>query len=58
MTFKFIELDKQVLPKTKGKRIDGFRFYDINGKNYPSVTTVLGIRKKEGLQNYQEYRYI
>jgi len=54
MTFKFIELDKQVLPKTKGKRIDGFRFYDINGKNYPSVTTVLGIRKKEGLQKWRD----
>jgi len=54
MAFKFIELDKQVLPKTKGKRIDGFRFYDINGKNYPSVTTVLGIRKKEGLQKWRD----
>ena len=54
MAFKFIELDKQVLPKTKGKRIDGFRLYDINGKNYPSVTTVLGIRKKEGLQKWRD----
>ena len=54
MTFKFIELDKQVLPKTKGKRIDGFRFYNIDGKNYPSVTTVLGIRKKEGLQKWRD----
>mgnify|MGYP003125195948 FL=1 len=54
MAFKFIELDKQVLPKTKGKRIDGFRFYDINGKNYPSVTTVLGIRKTEQLKEWRE----
>ena len=54
MAFKFIELDKQVLPKTKGKRIDGFRFYDINGKNYPSITTVLGIRKSEALKGWRE----
>ena len=52
--FNFIDLDKSKLPKTKGKRIDGFRFYDIDGKNYPSVTTVLGILKKEGLQKWRE----
>ena len=54
MTFKFIELDKTVLPKTKGMKVDGHRFYNINGKNYPSVTTVLGIRKKEGLQKWRD----
>ena len=54
MAFKFIELDKQVLPKTKGKRIDGFRFYDINGKNYPSITTVLGLRKSEAIKVCRE----
>ena len=54
MAFKFIELDKTLLPKTKGKRIDGFRFYDINGKNYPSITTVLGIRKTEQLKGWRE----
>ena len=54
MAFKFIELDKTSLPKTKGKRIDGFRFYDINGKNYPSITTVLGIRKSEALKGWRE----
>ena len=54
MAFKFIELDKSVLPKTKGKRIDDFRFYDINGKNYPSITTVLGIRKSEALKGWRE----
>jgi len=52
--FKFVELDKTVLPKTKGKSVDGFRFYDINGKAYPSVTTVLGILKKEGLQKWRD----
>tara|TARA_X000000368_G_scaffold332954_1_gene270215 strand:+ start:22533 stop:23216 length:684 start_codon:yes stop_codon:yes gene_type:complete len=52
--FKFIELDKNVLPKTKGKKIDGFRFYDINGKNYPSITTVLGIQKTKELQKWRD----
>jgi len=51
--FKFIELDKTLLPDTKGRRIDGHRFYEIEGKNYPSVTTVLNIRKKEGLQEWR-----
>jgi len=51
--FKFIELDKTLLPNTKGRRIDGHRFYEIEGKNYPSITTVLNIRKKEGLQEWR-----
>ena len=51
--FKFIELDKTLLPNTKGRRIDGHRFYEIDGKNYPSITTVLNIRKKEGLQEWR-----
>ena len=54
MAFKFIELNKTLLPKTKGKRIDGFRFYNIDGKNYPSITTVLGIRKSEALKGWRE----
>ena len=54
MAFKFIELDKSVLPKTKGMRVDGHRFYNINGTNYPSVTTVLGIRKTEQLKEWRE----
>ena len=52
--FKFIELDQSKLPVTKGKKVDGFRFYDIEGKGYPSVTTVLGIRSKEGLQKWRD----
>ena len=35
MAFEFVKLDESKLPKTKGKRIDGFRFYDIEGHNYP-----------------------
>jgi len=52
--FKFIELDKTPLPKTKGKKIDGFRFYEVDGKHYPSITTVLGIQKKAGLQKWRD----
>jgi len=52
--FKFKDLDKTLLPKTKGMKVDGFRFYNIDGKNYPSVTTVLGQLKKEGLQKWRD----
>ena len=52
--FKFIKLNEDVLPKTKGKKIDGFRFYEIDGKNYPSITTVLGIQKKKELQKWRD----
>ena len=52
--FNFIDLDKSKLPVTKGKRIDGFRFYNIDGKAYPSVTSVLGIKKKAELQGWRE----
>ena len=51
--FNFIEIDKNLLPDTKGRRIDGHRFYEIEGKNYPSVTTVLNIRKSEGLKQWR-----
>ena len=52
--FNFIDLDKSKLPDTKGKKVDGFRFYDIDGKAYPSVTSVLGIKKKAELQGWRE----
>ena len=52
--FNWIDVDKTKLPTTKGKRIDGFRFYQIDGKNYPSITTVLGVQKKEGLEKWRK----
>ena len=52
--FNFIDLDKSNLPVTKGKKIDGFRFYDIDAKAYPSITTVLGIQKKAQLQEWRD----
>jgi len=54
MAFEFVKLDEAKLPKTKGKRIDGFRFYDIEGHNYPSVTTVLGYNTGDGIKKWRE----
>ena len=48
------DTDLSLLPNTKGKKMEGYRFYDIDGQNYPSVTSVLGIRKKEGLQKWRD----
>jgi len=52
--FKFIELDKTKLPsEAKSKKIDGKRMYDIDGKHYPSVTTVLSINSKDGINEWR-----
>ncbi len=48
------DMDLAVLPNTKGKKIEGYRFYEIDGQHYPSITSVLSIRKKEGLQKWRE----
>ena len=48
------DTDLSLLPNTKGKKIEGYRFYDIDGQNYPSVTSILGIRKKDGLQKWRD----
>ena len=50
----FVKLDKNKFPKTKGKRIDGMRFYEVDGKAYPSITTVLGSLPKPGLDKWRE----
>ena len=49
----FIQLDETKLPKTKGKRTDGMRFYEVDGKAYPSITTVLGAQPKPGLDAWR-----
>ena len=54
MKFNFIDIDKSVLPTAKGKRKGKYRFYDINGTNYPSVTSVLGVKKKVELQQWRD----
>ena len=45
----FVKIDESKLPKTKGKRIDGMRFYEVDGKAFPSITTVLGALPKPSL---------
>jgi len=50
----FVKLDESKFPKTKGKRIDGMRFYEVDGKAYPSVTTVLGAIPKPGLIKWRK----
>ena len=50
----FVKLDESKFPKTKGKRIDGMRFYEVDGKAYPSITTVLGSLPKPGLDKWRE----
>ena len=50
----FIQLDETKLPKTKGKRTDGMRFYEVDGKAYPSITTVLGVQPKPGLDVWRK----
>lgn len=52
--FIHTEVDTSLLPDTKGKKIEGYRFYDIDGKSYPSVTSVLSIRKTEGLKKWRQ----
>jgi len=54
MKFNFIDIDKSVLPTAKGKRQGKYRFYNINGTNYPSVTSILGVRKKVELQQWRD----
>ena len=50
----FVTLDETKLPKTKGKRINGMRFYEVDGKAFPSVTSVLGFRPKPGLEQWRK----
>ena len=52
--FKFVDLNKQLLPQTKGKNLNGVRFYNVDGTNYPSITSILSIRKSEGLKRWRE----
>ena len=43
------------LPEIKAKTTDGVRLYETpEGDLYPSITTVLSIRKKEGLFEWRK----
>ena len=50
----FVTLDETKLPSTKGKRINGMRFYEVDGQAFPSVTSVLGFRPKPGLEQWRK----
>ena len=50
----FVQLDESKFPNTKGMNTNGFRFYQVDGKNYPSITTILSIQKKEGLIQWRK----
>ena len=50
----FVKIDESKFPTTKGKRIDGMRFYEVDGKAFPSITTVLGAIPKPGLDAWRK----
>ena len=50
----FVQLDESKFPTTKGKNIDVFRFYAVEDKHYPSITTVLGAIPKPGLIKWRK----
>lgn len=50
----FVQIDETKLPTTKGKRINGMRFYEVDGQAFPSVTSVLGFRPKPGLEIWRK----
>ena len=54
MAKNFVQLDESKLPTTKGKNIDGFRFYAVEDIHYPSITTVLGAIPKPGLMKWRK----
>ena len=54
MTKNFVQLDESKFPITKGKNIDGFRFYAVDDKHFPSITTVLGAIPKPGLMAWRK----
>ena len=47
-------IPENIIPDKKGKNLNGFRFYDINGADYPSITTVLTVQNQEGLIQWRE----
>jgi hypothetical protein len=50
----FVQIDESKFPTTKGKNIDGFRFYAVEDKHFPSITTVLGAIPKPGLITWRK----
>lgn len=52
--FNFVDIDKTKLPKPKRRNVGGIRFYEIDGQQYPSVTTILSLKKTEELKKWRE----
>ena len=51
--FKHIFDSKYQFPKLAETKMNGMRFYRVDGKLFPSVTTILSIQPKEGLEEWR-----
>jgi hypothetical protein len=51
--FNHIEISALV-PKLKSQSQNGFRHYSVDGKSYPSVTSVLSILSKDGIRAWRD----
>jgi genome maintenance exonuclease 1 len=52
--FNFKKIDTDKLPKTKRKNHEGKRHYEYDGKLYPSVTTIVGLKRSAELQEWRK----
>ena len=52
---KFTHLPTRKLPKLEQVNKDGNRHYLRKGKKYPSVTRVVGMLDREGIQRWKDY---
>ncbi len=51
----FTHIDSQIsIPKLSTQNKDGFRYYSVDGKSYPSVTSVLSILSKDGIHAWRD----
>tara|TARA_Y100000817_G_scaffold306713_1_gene292217 strand:- start:345 stop:1034 length:690 start_codon:yes stop_codon:yes gene_type:complete len=51
--FKHVFDSKYQFPKLAETKMNGMRFYRVDGKLFPSVTTILSIQPKEGLEEWK-----
>ena len=42
------------IPKLSSQNRDGFRYYSIDGKSYPSVTSALSLLSKESIRAWRD----
>ncbi len=51
----FTHTDSQIsIPKLLTQNKDGFRYYSVDGKSYPSITSVLSILGKDGIRTWRD----